>query len=178
MTTTRILIGALVAALAVTMILTSPAASHDTGPETISVSGSGTDLANSAIIHSEESTTTGVIKRVTEIISLTGDLNGYVLYQPTQTFDYTNNTLVVTGTQFFSGTIAGSDPVILYDDQFRFDVNLATGEETGEVHLRRSNDAPDNGHWYECDLVVVGTGLTTDGNPTFDYSGSCTLRRR
>jgi len=27
-----------------------------------------------------------------------------------------------------------------------------------------------------CQLDVVGTGLTAEGNPTFDYRGTCTFR--
>lgn len=148
------------------------------GQETIQVSGSGVDLASEAIIHSEESTPNGVIRRLTEIVKLTGDLNGYVLYQPTQEFDYVNNRLLVTGANFFSGTIAGSEPVILRSDESRFEVDLATGEEAGNVRLTRSNDAPDKGRWFDCDLVVVGTGVRPEGNPTFDYSGTCSGRGR
>ncbi len=162
--------------LAGVMLLMSSAAAAGSKQQSIPVSGSGMDLASEAIVHSEESTPTGVIKRLTENVRLTGDLSGYVLYQATQEFDFVNNTLLVTGTNFFSGTIAGSDPVILRSDESRFDVDLVTGEETGNVHLTRSNDAPDNGSWYECDLVVVGTGLTPEGNPTFTYSGACTRR--
>ena len=162
--------------LASVMLLMSSAAVAGAGQETIAVSGSGIDLASDAIVHSEESTPTGMIKRLTEIVRLTGDLKGDVLYQATQDFDFVNNTLVVTGTNFFSGTVAGSDPVILRSDESRFEVDLATGAETGRVHLTRSNDAPHKGSWYECDLAVVGTGLTPEGNPTFDYSGECIRR--
>jgi hypothetical protein len=146
--------------------------------ETIQVSGSGVDFASDAIVHSEETTPIGMIRRVTEIVKLTGDLTGYVLYRPRQEFDYVNNRLVVTGMNVFSGTIAGSDPVVLRSDESRFEVDLATGEETGYVHLTRSNDAADKGRWFDCDLVVVGTGATPEGNPTFDYSGTCTRRGR
>lgn len=171
----RSMIPALTAALAGTAILTSATVAQG-GPRMISVSGSGVDLASDAIVHSEEGTPTGVIKRLTEIVRLTGDINGYVLYQATQEFDFVGNTLVVTGENVFSGTVAGSDPLILRSDESRFEVNLATGEETGNVHLTRSNDAPHKGSWYECDLSVVGTGATSEGNPTFDYSGVCTPR--
>lgn len=162
--------------LASVMLLMSSAAVASSTQQSIPVSGSGVDLASDAIVHSEETTPTGVVKRLTEIVRLTGDISGYVLYQPTQEFDFVNNTLLVTGTNFFSGTIAGSDPVILRSDESRFEVDLATGAEVGNVHLTRSNDAPDKGSWYECDLAVVGTGLTPEGNPTFDYSGVCTRR--
>jgi hypothetical protein len=160
------------------MLLMSSAATAGSEQQTMSVSGSGVDLARDAIVHSEESTPTGLIKRLTEMVRLEGDLSGYVLYQATQQFDFVTNTLVVTGTNFFSGTIAGSDPVILRSDESRFEVDLATGEETGTVHLIRSNDSPDKGRWYDCNLAVVGTGVTPEGNPTFDYSGECTRHGR
>jgi hypothetical protein len=44
----------------------------------------------------------------------------------------------------------------------------------GRVHFARSNDSPDKGRWYDCDLAVVGSGVTPEGNPTFDYRGECT----
>ena len=171
-------IPALGAALAGTAILASSAAIAGSGQQTVSVSGSGADIASEAIVHSEENTPTGMVRTLTEIVELTGDVHGKVLYQARQEFDFVANTLVVTGENVFSGTIAGSDPVILRSDESRFEVDLATGEETGSVHLTRSNDAPDKGSWYECQLVVVGTGQTPEGNPTFDYSGTCTRRGR
>jgi transposase-like protein len=48
---------------------------------TIPVSGTGIDLLNGAIVHSKKPTATGVIQRGTEIVELSGDLNGKVLYQ-------------------------------------------------------------------------------------------------
>jgi hypothetical protein len=140
------------------------------------VSGSGVHYFTTAIIHSQEPTDHGMIQRSTDIIELTGDLSGYILYHPTSVFDNEAGTLVNTGTQLFSGTIAGSAPMILHDDAFRFDVDLATGATTGEVYLGRSNDAPTRGGWYECTLDVVGTGLTPEGNGMVDYSGECTPR--
>jgi hypothetical protein len=91
-------------------------------------------------------------------------------------FDFANGTLVSTGAQFFSGTVAGSEPVILYDDSFRFEIDLNTGETLGTVHWSRSIDAPHKGSWFECDLVVVGTGITAEGHITSDYSGDCIQR--
>jgi hypothetical protein len=160
------------------MLLSSAANVAGRPPTTFEVSGSGVDLATEAIVHSEQATPTGVVKRLTEIVRLDGDLNGYVLYQPIQVFDFAANTLVVTGTNTFSGTIAGSDPVTLRSDEARFEVDLASGAETGSVRLTRSNDAPEPASWFECDLVVVGTGQTSEGNPTFDYRGVCTRHGR
>ena len=79
-----------------------------------------------------------------------------------------------TGDQVYSGTIAGSAPVMIHDDQFRFEVNLITGEETGKVYLFNHIAGPK----VRCTLTGVGTGVNGDGNPTFNYSGTCTFRGR
>jgi hypothetical protein len=144
--------------------------------ETIPVSGSAVHFFTTAVVHSQDPTEGGMVQRSTEIIELSGDLAGYILYHPTSTFDFVSETLVNTGTQVFSGTVAGSAPVLLHDDRFHFEVDLATGETHGRVHLSRSADAPHRGGWYECDLEVVGTGLTAEGDGMADYSGVC--RRR
>jgi hypothetical protein len=174
----RSVIPALTAALAGSAILASSAAVADGGPKPkpVSVSGSGVDLASQAIVHSEQSTPTGKIRKLTEIVRLTGDLNGYVLYRATQEFDFTSNKLVITGDNTFSGTIAGSDPVLLASESSRFEVDLSTGAETGRVHMTRSKDARHADHWYDCDLVVVGTGQSPEGDATFDYTGTCVRR--
>jgi hypothetical protein len=151
---------------------------HAGGPaQTTAVSGSAVHFFTTAVIHAQEPTETGLVQRSTDIVRLTGDLNGYLVFHVTSTFDFANGSLVNTGTQFFSGTIAGSEPVVLHDDRFRFVVDLSTGETLGEVHLGRSNDGPDKGGWYECDLVIVGDGTTTpDGDGVVEYSGECTRR--
>ena len=136
------------------------------------VSGSGVHHFTTAIIHSAEPTATGLIQRSTDTVELTGDLAGRIVYHPVSVFDFTNGTLVNTGHQVFSGTILGSDPVLLLDDEFRFEVDLATGATVGEVHLTRRLAGPD----VRCELEVIGTGLTPDGNATFDYSGECRFR--
>jgi hypothetical protein len=156
------------------MVAASPA-----GPTTVSVSGSAVHFFSTAVVHSQEPTETGMIQRSTDIVRLTGDLDGYLVFHVTSRFDFASGVLVNTGTQLYSGTIAGSDPVLLHDDQFRFQVDLATGETLGSVHLGRSNDAPHKGAWYECDLTVVGTGMTTpEGDGMVDYSGECVRRGR
>ncbi len=139
----------------------------------IPVSGSSVGFLSEAIIHSQESTPTGMIQRATEIVKLSGDLSGYALYYATSEFDFVNGTVVVTGTNFFSGTIAGSDPVILRSDESRFEIDLATGAGLGKIHVTRANDAPDKGSWYECDLTVDVTGLSPEGNSISDYTGVC-----
>jgi predicted small secreted protein len=142
----------------------------------IPVSGSAVHYFTTAIVHSQEQNETGTIQKSTEIIQLTGDLSGYILYHPVSTIDLASGTLVNTGTQFYSGTVLGSDPVILHDDTFRFTVDLATGETIGEVRLSRSNDAPHRGAWFECHLVVTGTGMTPAGDGMADYTGECLQR--
>jgi hypothetical protein len=138
----------------------------------VRVAGSGTDLLNGAIVHSKKQTPNGLIQKGTEIVELKGDLTGRVLYHVTSTFDFTNNTLVNTGDQVFSGTIVGSEPVMIHDGTFRFDVNLKTGVEAGSVYLFDHSAGPK----VRCTLQVVGTGKDADANPTFDYSGHCDFR--
>src|SRR5687768_11354309 len=140
--------------------------------QTVHVAGSGVDLLTTALVHSKESTPNGMIQKSTEIVELKGDLNGRVLYHVTSTFDFVNGTLVNTGDQVFSGTIAGSLPVMIHDDQFRFEVNLTTGAETGRVYFLNHIAGPK----VRCRLDVTGTGSNSDGNPTFDYRGECTFR--
>ena len=95
-----------------------------------------------------------------------------MLYHVTTVIDFVAGTLVNTGDQVYSGTIAGSDPVMIHDDQFRFDANLVTGAETGKVLLINHIAGPK----VRCLLDVTGTGLDGDGNPTFTYTGECTFR--
>jgi len=139
---------------------------------TVSVAGSGWDQLTTAIVHSKEPTQTGMIQKSTEIVELNGDLKGRVLYHVTSVFDFVGGTLVNTGDQVYSGTILGSAPVMIHDDQFRFEVNLSTGAEIGKVYLLNHIAGPK----VRCELDVVGTGLTPEGNPTFDYTGTCTFR--
>ena len=136
---------------------------------TIQVSGTGTDLLNGAIVHSTKQTATGVIQRGTEIVDLSGDLNGKILYHVTTIINNQKGTLVNTGDQVFSGTIAGSEPVMLYDDSFVFEANLATGSEHGHVYLVRHLGGPA----VRCVLEVSGTGKDGSDNPTFTYGGDC-----
>jgi hypothetical protein len=144
------------------------------GPRVVEVSGSGIDLLNTALVHSKEATATGLIQRSTEIVELTGDLRGKVLYHVTSVFDFVQGTLVNTGDQVYSGTIAGSAPVMIHDDEFRFQVNLVTGAESGQVYLRDHIAGP----LVRCTLAVLGTGMNAEGNPTFDYTGQCEFRGR
>jgi hypothetical protein len=138
----------------------------------VKVAGSGTDLVNGAIVHSKKETPTGTIEKSTGSVELKGDLTGRVLYHVTSTVDLTNNTMVNTGDQVFSGTIVGSEPVMIHDNRFHFDVNLKTGADSGSVYLLDYIAGPR----VRCTLHVVGTGKDADSNPTFDYTGQCDFR--
>jgi len=151
----------------------SACAAGDPSGKTLQVAGTGTDLLNEALIHTKKPTPDGEIRTSTEIVDLQGDLKGKVLYHVTTVIDRKKNTLVNTGHQVFSGTIAGSAPVMLHDSKFRFVVNLATGADTGSVHLRDRIAGPR----VRCDLEVTGTGTNAQGNPTFRYVGTCKFAR-
>jgi hypothetical protein len=150
----------------------NPASRESRGPLTVHVSGSGVDRLDTAIVHSREPTPTGMIQKSTETVDLTGDLTGRVLYHVTSQFDFAQGTLVNTGDQVYSGTVAGSSPVLIHDDRFRFEVNLVTGQERGQVYLLNHIAGPK----VRCQLDVTGTGVNAAGNPTFTYTGSCTFR--
>ena len=161
-------------------VLASAMVSSAHGPQaqqsgTRAVSGRAVHYFSTAMIHSQTPTATGMIQRSTDIIELSGDLKGRVLYHPTSVFDFVKGTLVNTGNQVFSGTVLGSAPVLLHDDEFRFEVNLNTGGlESGEVHLTDSIAGPK----IRCDLVAVGVGeKTPEGDAIVDYSGTCTFKR-
>jgi hypothetical protein len=76
---------------------------------------------------------------------LTGDLSGKILYHVTTVIDNQKGTLTNTGDQVFSGTIAGSEPVMIHDSQFRFDVNLATGAEMARYICQITSRGPVSG---------------------------------
>ena len=158
----------LVALIAVIAVTADAGATVSVHP----VAGSGVHYFATAIVHSTEMTPTGMIRRTTETVELTGDLIGRILYHPTSVFDFVNGTLVNTGHQVFSGTVRGSGPVLLHDDEFRFEANLVTGAVTGKVFL---ND-PIAGDKIRCELDVVGTGLDANGNATFTYTGECRIK--
>ncbi|MDH5760755.1 MAG: hypothetical protein OEZ65_14300 [Gemmatimonadota bacterium] len=138
------------------------------------ISGQAIHYFSTAVVHGQDTTETGMVQRSTDVIQITGDLTGTVLYHPVSVFDFAAGTLVNTGIQVFSGTVKGSAPVLLYDDSFRFEVNLNTGETVGEIHLGRNPYAPPTGGWYECEAFVVSTGMTPEGNAMVDYRGTCT----
>jgi hypothetical protein len=173
----------LVSTVTATLVLSSAAACarlHAGSPperataDTIAVSGSGVDLLSTALVHSKDSTNARMVQKSTEIVELRGDLVGRVLYHVTSVFDFARGTLVNKGDQVYSGTVAGSAPVMLHDDNFQFDVNLRTGEEHGRVYLVHHIAGPT----IRCTLDVVGTGMNAQGNPTFTYHGQCTTPRQ
>ena len=161
-----------IAALGARPLGDSGAARSDDGSTTVKVTGTGFDDLKNAIVHWKQPTATGSIQQSTEIVELFGDLRGRVLYHVTTVIDTVNGTLVNTGDQVYSGTIAGSMPVMIHDDQFRFEVDLATGNETGQVFFFNHIAGPK----VRCTLKAAGTGLNAEGNPTFTYSGECILR--
>jgi hypothetical protein len=138
------------------------------------VSGSGVHYLRTVVVHSETPTASGLIQRSTETVDLTGDLTGRILYHPTSVIDFSTQSLVNTGHQVFSGTVLGSEPVMLHDDTFRFDVDLRTGTGTGTVHLADRLDGPK----VRCDLTVVSTGMTADGNVAAEYTGECRFKNK
>jgi hypothetical protein len=162
-------IGIALLASVASLVATANSDEHQTVTRTVHVTGSGIDQLSGAIVHSKQPTSTGVIQRSTETVELTGDLRGRVLYHVTSVLDFKAGTLVNTGDQVFSGTVAGSEPVLLHDSKFRFDGNLNSGEDTGSVYLLDHIAGPR----VECILKVIGTGKNRDGNPTFTYSGQC-----
>ncbi|MGH9458116.1 MAG: hypothetical protein ACRD2J_10825 [Thermoanaerobaculia bacterium] len=138
------------------------------------VTGTGVHFFSTAIVHSAIPTATATIQRSTETVELSGDLTGRILYHPTSVFDFVKGTLVNTGNQVFSGTVLGSEPVLLYDDSFRFEVDLVTGATVGVVHLTDTLAGPR----IRCHLDVTGTGVGADGNPTFAYTGTCRIKNK
>lgn len=137
------------------------------------VSGSGIHYFDSALLHAERPTPRGVAQYTTDTVELTGDLQGRVLYQPVSRIFFDTNTLVNRGNQVFSGTVLGVGPVMIHDDQFRFEVDLATGATTGKVWLTNRIAGP----LVRCHLDLVGTGMTPEGNAMVDYTGKCRMLR-
>ena len=137
------------------------------------VSGTGVHRFSTAVIHSQENTATGMIQRSTDIVELEGDLDGRVLYHPVSVFDFASGTLINTGQQVFSGTVLGSEPVLIRDEEFRFEVNLATGQTVGEIYLEHRIAGPR----IRCRLQVDGNGtMTPEGDAVVEYQGLCRMR--
>ncbi len=176
--TVRTLGTLVLAALAATGVCAGQEESSDAASvdmfSTHQVSGTGVHFFSTALIHEQRPTEVGMIQLSTDIVRLEGDLTGVVLYHPRSVFDFASGTLVNTGHQVFSGTIRGSKPVMLYDDGFRFEVDLATGETVGRVFLVDRLAGPVS----RCRLEIFGTGQTEDGDATLGYTGTCRVNPR
>lgn len=178
----RLLVGTVGAALLTVggLAAGSAAAAPSQAPgqlRTEDVSGTGVHRFTESIVHQEATPDNGFVQRSTDVVELRGDVEGYILYHVTSVIDPVAGTLTNRGEQWFSGTILGSAPVVLHDDQFEFVVQLADGTTAGEVFLRRSGDAP-QAAIHACDLHVVGTGETTPaGDAVVSYAGTCTRAR-
>ena len=61
---------------------------------------------------------------------------------------------------------------MIHDDRFRFEVNLVTGEESGQVFLFDQIAGPK----VRCTPRSPAPALDADGNPTFTYDGECIFR--
>ncbi len=140
------------------------------------VSGSGVHYFSTSVEHSRRDTANGYVLRTTDIVELTGDLNGKVLYHPRSVFDFVAGKLVNTGHQVFSGTVLGVGPVLIHDDEFRFKVNLFPPMETvGRVFLVNRIAGPR----VRCHLRIAGTGvMTPEGDAMIDYTGKCRFGRK
>lgn len=133
------------------------------------VSGTAIHYFSTAVLHSERPTATGVVQRTTDTIELEGDIRGRVLYHPTTRINQQEGMLINRGHQVFSGTVLGQGPVLLHDDEFKFEVNLATGETVGTARLKDRLAGPIT----RCLLDIIGTGMTEQGDGLANYSGRC-----
>ncbi len=142
--------------------------------EWVPVSGTGVHMFSTALAHGDAvPTPTGSIQRSTETIELRGDLVGRVLYHPTSTFDFAAGTLVNRGHQVFSGTVLGGSPVLLLDDEFRFEVDLATRATRGEVFLASVLAGETD---TRCELTVTSDGaVDAAGDALARYEGRCRI---
>lgn len=135
------------------------------------VSGTGIHYESEGLEHSIEPTDTGFVRKSTDIVELSGDLKGLAVFQPISVINLVEGTIVNTGSQVFSGTVLGSEPVVLHDDNFRFEINLNTGQTTGDIFLTDRVSGP----IIRCILQMQGTGRTTEGYNLSIYWGKCKL---
>jgi hypothetical protein len=73
---------AVISILVLATALTGQAMSPE-GSTTVKVAGTGYDDLKNALVHSQKPTATGMIQQSTEIVELSGDLRGRVLYHVT-----------------------------------------------------------------------------------------------
>lgn len=143
------------------------------GYERFAISGTAIHYFDTKIVHRSHETAGGLRETTTETIDLTGDLEGRVLYQPTGNYDFVNGKLVNTGKQVFSGTVLGSEPVVIFDDEFRFEVDLNTGVVQGKVYLSNSIAGPKT----ECELEVSGRAQPGASSSRATYTGYCRVKK-
>jgi hypothetical protein len=136
------------------------------------VSGTAIHFESEGIEHSQEATENGFVRMSTDIVELFGDLRGRAVFQPVTVVDLAAGTMVNTGDQVFSGTVLGSSPVILHDDEFRFDIDLNSGATTGDILLTNKVSGPN----IRCVLQMQGTGRTEEGYNLSSYWGRCKLK--
>ncbi len=145
------------------------------GFERVEVSGTGIHDFNTVIVHRDRKKPNWQKTITTETIDLSGDLEGRVLYQPVGVYDFVEGTLVNTGRQVFSGTILGSRPVMLFDDEYRFDVNLHTGEVLGRAYLTERLSGPR----IRCEIEIRGGDTpSVDNRTSSTYKGVCWIRKK
>lgn len=143
------------------------------GYDRVAVSGSGVHHFDTKIVHRSKPTANGLRETSTETIDLNGDLEGRVLYQPKGVYNFATGKLVNTGNQVFSGTILGSRPVMIFDDEFRFEVDLNTGVVQGKVYLNNRL----SGRKTNCELDVGNSTPPINGKSEFTYTGECWVKK-
>lgn len=158
-------------AVSLAFLTTCPFAVADEHGNWQDVIGTAIHFESDGIEHSVVPTDDGYVRTSTDIVELSGDLQGRAVFQPVSTVDLVERTIVNTGSQVFSGTVLGSYPVMLHDDGFRFDINLNTGETNGEIFLTDRLSGPN----VRCILEMQVTGRTSEGYNLSDYWGKCKL---
>ena len=152
-------------------LLCSPANADQQNTHWQDVSGTAIHYASTSWPHPDtyQATASGFTVVSTDFVEIFGDIEGRAVFQPFTTFDGVENTIVNTGHQVFSGTVLGSDPVMLYDDDFRFEIDLDTGDTTGEIYLIQQIAGPK----ARCIFSMQSTGQDADGNNLSEYFGQC-----
>ncbi len=144
------------------------------GYDRVAVSGSGIHHFDTVIVHRSWPTATGKRETTTETIDLKGDLEGRVLYQPRGVYNFATGKLVNTGNQVFSGTVLDSRPVMIFDDEFRFELDLNTGVVNGKVYLNNRL----SGRRTSCELDIGNSTPPVNGKSEFSYTGECWVKKR
>jgi hypothetical protein len=167
----KIMLKSALATILLLNLLLCSIVSADPNSKWEAVSGTGIHYASTSQVHPNtiEVTPEGMNLISTDIVQLFGDLEGRALFQPHSVINFVEGTVVNTGHQVFSGTVLGSQPVMLYDDDFRFEIDIDTGATTGEIFLT----SPIAGPKVWCVLTMVGTGQSPEGDNLSEYTGQC-----